>query len=190
MNAPTQRHVFVSYSRANSDFADKLMRDLQAQGIGVWIDHTGIQPGTPNWERAIREAIDTALAIVLVASPESAQSSAVHGELSIATDAEKTLLPVWAAGDRWSSCIPLEMSRSQYLDLRAEQYELHFPDLVAAIEKMRPAHMVLDEDVPPHGYFKVAPGEFGSHQSVAFKYSAFSSMRQFTDVLFTQYLRG
>ena len=74
MNAPTQRHVFVSYSRANSDFANKLMRDLQAQGIGVWIDHTGIQPGTPNWERAIREAIDTAFAIVLVASPESAQS--------------------------------------------------------------------------------------------------------------------
>ncbi len=188
MSSPKPRHVFVSYSRANNDFADKLTRDLKARGIAVWIDHDGLHPGMPNWENAIRVAIDKAFAIVFVASPDAAQSSPVQGELSIARDAGKTILPVWAAGDRWSSCAPLEMSRAQYTDLRDEQYDAHIPDLIAAIEQQRPAHLILDEDDPPRGYFKVALG-FGEPDSAAFKYSAFAKMRDFTDVLYTNYLR-
>jgi len=36
--------VFVSYSRADSEFALKLVRDLKAAGISVWLDQLDIFP--------------------------------------------------------------------------------------------------------------------------------------------------
>jgi TIR domain len=190
MNLPAPRHVFISYSRADSDFAARLIRDLEARGIGVWIDVDGLQPGTPNWEISIRAAISQAFALIFVASPNSAQSGPVHGELSIAGDTNKTILPVWATGDHWSSCAPFDMMRAQYIDLRADHYAANLDPLIAAIEQQRPDHMVIEqEDALPHGYFKVGLGNFGSQNAVAFKYTAFSSARQFSDVLYTTYLR-
>ncbi|HKT37630.1 MAG TPA: toll/interleukin-1 receptor domain-containing protein, partial [Ktedonobacterales bacterium] len=189
MNLPAQRHVFISYSRADSDFAARLIRDLEARGIGVWIDVDGLQPGTSNWETSIRAAISQAFALIFVASPNSAQSGPVHGELSIAGDSNKTILPVWATGDHWSSCAPFDMMRAQYIDLRADQYAANLDQLIAAIEQQRPAHMILDGDAPPQGYFKVALGDFGDQTAIAFKDAAFPTMRQFADTLYTAYLR-
>ena len=36
--------VFISYSSKDRDFVDRLRADLQADGINVWIDHTGLKP--------------------------------------------------------------------------------------------------------------------------------------------------
>lgn len=190
MRSPMLRHVFISYSRADSDFAARLIHDLEARGIGVWIDVEGLQPGTANWETSIREAISQAFAMIFVASPSSAQSGPVHGELSIGRDSNKTILPVWAAGEHWSSCAPFDMMRAQYIDLRANQYDANIDQLITAIEQQRPAHMVLEGRSIPHGYFGVELGSFGSDGACAFKCSAFASMRQFTDALYSTYLRG
>jgi TIR domain len=190
MSLPASRHVFISYSRADSDFAARLIRDLEARGIGVWVDVEGLQPGTPNWEKSIREAIRQAFAIVFIASPDSAQSGPVHGELGISQAANKVILPVWAAGDHWASCAPFDLMRAQYIDLRDNQYDANFVQLIAAIEQQRPDHMVIEqEDALPHGYFKVGMGDFGNQSTIAFKYTAFSSAREFSDVLYTTYLR-
>jgi TIR domain-containing protein len=189
MSLPAQRHVFISYSRADSAFVTRLIRDLEAHDIGVWVDVEGLQPGTPNWEKSIREAIHQAFAIVFIASPDSAQSSPVHGELSIAGDSNKTILPVWATGNHWSSCAPFDMMRAQYIDLRADHYAANLDQLIAAIEQQRPTHMILDEDAPPLGYFKVALGDFGDLGAIAFKEGAFPALRQFADTLYSASLR-
>ena len=164
MNLPAQRHVFISYSRADSDFAARLIRDLEARGIGVWIDVDGLQPGTSNWEMSIRAAISQAFALIFVASPSSAQSGPVHGELSISQVANKVILPVWAAGDHWASCAPFDLMRAQYIDLRDNQYDANFVQLIAAIEQQRPDHMVIEQDALPHGYFKVVLGDIGNQR--------------------------
>lgn len=193
------RHVFISYSRANSDFVARLSRDLEARGIGVWVDIEGLQPGTPNWEKSIREAISRAFAMIFVASPDSAQSNPVHGELSIAKDSSKTIIPVWAMGDQWSSCAPFDMMRAQYVDLRDSQYAANLDQLIDAIERQRPQHMLFESNIPPHdylsilppqGYFRVGLGDFGQQNAVAFKATTFSSMSQFLNLLYTTYLRG
>lgn len=189
VRSSTPHHVFISYSRADSDFVARLVRDLEAHGIGVWVDIEGLQPGTPNWETSIREAIRQAFALIFVASPHAAQSSPIHSELSIGQDSQKTILPVWASGEQWSSCAPFDMMRAQYIDLRDHQYNANFTQLVNAIEQRRPDHMVIDDDITPRGYFKVGFGDFGNQSAIAFKYAAFSSMRQFTDVLYTTHLR-
>ncbi len=50
-------HIFISYSRANLPFVQQLTRDLQARGINIWIDKVGLKAGTPDWENALRDAI-------------------------------------------------------------------------------------------------------------------------------------
>lgn len=189
MSLPTPRHVFISYSRADSTFVTRLIRDLEAHDIGVWVDVEGLQPGTPNWEKSIREAIHQAFAIIFIASPDSAQSGPVHGELSISQVANKVILPVWATGDHWASCAPFDLMRTQYIDLRDNQYDANFTRIISAIEQQRPDHMVIEQDAPLHGYFKVGLGDFGNQSTTAFKYAAFSSAREFSDVLYTTYLR-
>ena len=37
--------AFISYSRADSAFADKLGEDLEKRGIAVWIDRESIEGG-------------------------------------------------------------------------------------------------------------------------------------------------
>jgi len=87
--------VFLSYSRTDSEFVARLRTDLHAQGIEVWIDKEGIQPGTPDWEQALRTAIRAAHAVLLIASPNSRSSRYVKDELRIAGMYQRPVYPIW-----------------------------------------------------------------------------------------------
>lgn len=50
------RHVFLSYVRENAALVDRLVKDLQERGVGVWLDRERLIPGQ-RWQDAIREAI-------------------------------------------------------------------------------------------------------------------------------------
>jgi hypothetical protein len=80
--APAQ--VFMSYARANRPIVEKLYAALTARGIQVWIDRSGLEPGTDDWEQAIRDAIRASWAVLFVASPDSRRSRYVKDELRIA----------------------------------------------------------------------------------------------------------
>lgn len=45
--------VFISYSRQDKAFVDRLADDLRCGGVRVWRDVEEIAPGT-NWEREIK----------------------------------------------------------------------------------------------------------------------------------------
>lgn len=56
---PTEPYVFLSYARADSLWAERLERDLLAQGVATWRDRRDIDPSqdfTGEIERAIRGA--------------------------------------------------------------------------------------------------------------------------------------
>src|SRR5262249_40824299 len=99
--------LFMSYSIDDGEFAQRLRNDLQAQGYDVWIDKIGLQPGTADWEEALRQAIRRARAVLLVASPSSRSSSHVKDELRISKMYGQPLIPIWARGDEWMDSIPL-----------------------------------------------------------------------------------
>jgi hypothetical protein len=82
--ADTEKRIFISYPHLDSRFVDQLSADLSAAGVQVWIDHSGLAPGTPNWEKAIRDALRASSAMLLVASRSSRISLAVQGEVSVA----------------------------------------------------------------------------------------------------------
>jgi formylglycine-generating enzyme required for sulfatase activity/energy-coupling factor transporter ATP-binding protein EcfA2 len=126
-------HIFISYSRANLPFVQKLTRDLQARNVNIWIDKIGLKAGTPDWENALRGAIQRSDGVVLVASPDSRQSSFVRDELAIAKAAKRKLYPVWAEGDEYSDCIPMGMGYIQFVDMRGDAYERGLDELVAVL---------------------------------------------------------
>ncbi|MBI5960204.1 MAG: toll/interleukin-1 receptor domain-containing protein, partial [Chloroflexi bacterium] len=67
----TPNKVFISYTHDDAVLVAKLLDDLEKNNIQAWIDTKGLEPGTPDWEEAIRTAISTASCVLLIASPES-----------------------------------------------------------------------------------------------------------------------
>jgi len=127
------KHLFVSYSRKDKPFVDRLMADLQSRGMTIWIDNIGLKPGTRNWESGLRTAIREACAVLLVASPDSRQSNYVADEVSIAEMYKVPVYPVWAAGSEWLDSILLGYGRTQHVDARGDRYEEAITRILAAI---------------------------------------------------------
>src|SRR5215467_12588482 len=73
--------VFISYSRANSEFAYRLRADLEASGFPTWIETARLgAEGGQEWLRVIQDAVDSSQALVVVVTPTSVQSKYVHME--------------------------------------------------------------------------------------------------------------
>jgi hypothetical protein len=86
--ATSAYHAFISYSRVDVELAKELLVHMRRVartwlgrgGIRVYLDVEAVTPGKPLGGR-IREALDAAAALVLLAQPESAKSRWVREEL-------------------------------------------------------------------------------------------------------------
>ncbi|GEM_PF-2099670 len=129
--------IFISYSRKDQSFVERLQGSLREQGLTTWIDNTNLTPGTADWEQAIRQAIASCHAVILVASPSSRESPYVKDELALANANGKGVFPVWAAGTSWMECIPLGWGHTQFVDARGNEYDSGVNKLVAALYQVR-----------------------------------------------------
>ena len=79
------KKLFISHSHKDRDFAERLARDLIAQGQDVWLDKWEIQPGDSIVSKIFEEGLSNASAFAIVLSKESVRSKWVREELNIAT---------------------------------------------------------------------------------------------------------
>ena len=86
-------HVFVSYSREDSEAALQFVTDLQRQNINVWLDQNS-QRGGDDWIEAIRAAIDGCSHFVLLMSPSSIASKTVRDEWTYARKVGVPIIPL------------------------------------------------------------------------------------------------
>ncbi len=86
------RHVFVSYSHEDADFAHILNDQLSQSGFTVWKD-LDLRAGD-TWHAEIEDAIRSALAVVLIASERAQVSSYVNFEWAFAVGAGIPVLPL------------------------------------------------------------------------------------------------
>jgi hypothetical protein len=114
--APAQEPAaFISYSRADSEFALKLAQDLKAAGIEVWLDQLDIRPGH-EWDDAIEGALTRANRVIMVLSPTSVASRNVRNEIAVALDEGKDIIPILHL-----DCVtPLQLRRVQHIDFRSD----------------------------------------------------------------------
>src|SRR5690242_9497473 len=91
--ADEQLNIFVSYSRADSEFVDRLDADLRARNFSVWVDRHRLEGGQL-WAQEIGAAIARCDLFLLVLSSTAVDSSFVRHEVEEAERLEKRLLPI------------------------------------------------------------------------------------------------
>ena len=87
--------TFISYSRVDSDFANKLFTELKRTGIDPWMDKEDI-PSASLWRQEILVGIQFCHNFVYVISPDSIKSEYCDLELNHALALNKRIIPVVA----------------------------------------------------------------------------------------------
>ena len=122
----TSNHVFICYAREDESFVLQLAENLKGRGVPVWLDQWDIQPGS-DWDRSIDDAIYACAKFIIVLSPQAVESREVRGELRIALDKHKPIIPVIH-----SACqIPRQLLIIQYVDFASRR-----PDDEAALRQL------------------------------------------------------
>jgi hypothetical protein len=123
------RHeLFISYSRANSDFAVRLVRDLRSRGLETWLDQLDIPPGV-NWDDEIEKALDHAKTVLVILSDASGKSENVKNEIGAALERGKQVVPVTLSRGN----VPLMITRLQREDFSGN----YAPALEKLIHRLR-----------------------------------------------------
>jgi hypothetical protein len=107
----SDNRTFVSYSRADSEFALKLASDLRANGASIWLDQLDIAPGA-RWDSSIEDALRRSARVIVILSPKAVASQNVLDEVSFALDEGKTIVPVLVE----TCTVPMRLRRLQYVD--------------------------------------------------------------------------
>ncbi|MCS6871307.1 MAG: NB-ARC domain-containing protein, partial [Anaerolineae bacterium] len=113
---PERRDIFVSYSRANTDFARDLYEKLRRLGFTLWRDRSEMEGGE-NWWEQIKEAIEHVDTLLLVVSPKALESSVVSDEWRYARALGKRVVPVLAEPIDFSKA-PRWLRRNDAMDFR------------------------------------------------------------------------
>lgn len=87
------KDVMISYSHTDRDMMKKIKAKLEAAGISVWVDSTGLRSGVDFLSKIGQAIIDAKLFVSLV-SPKCLASKFCRDELSLAYISDKYLFPV------------------------------------------------------------------------------------------------
>jgi len=112
-NVETKTRVFISYSRKDMAFADKLEAALRARGFEVLIDRQDIYAFEDWWTR-IEALIGGADTVVFVISPEAVNSDVAVKEVAYAASLNKRFAPIVC---RWveNSAVPEALRRLNFI---------------------------------------------------------------------------
>lgn len=134
-------HVFLSYSRKDMPFMQRIQTDLQRAKLAVWTDEQ-LEPGTTSWQLSIEQAIRNAGCVMCIFSPDAANSQWVREELNYARMMNIQIIPLLARGDP-TSAIPFGFSSLQWVDIRNRAFYLNnMKALIIDLQK-RYAHVPL-----------------------------------------------
>jgi WD40 repeat protein len=125
-------HVFISYSRRDSEFVYRLREAVIEAGHRTWLDKEKIPP-SDLWLARIKSAIDEAEAVVFVLSPASLASEVCGKELDYAFSRNKRVIPVvWRDPE---GEVRGDIAEINYVFLReSDDFEAGLADLTEAIE--------------------------------------------------------
>ena len=143
--------VFVSYSRTDKEFVQRLAMDLQQAGLDVWWDLSDIK-GSDVWERKIEEGLRTSQYFIVVLSPASLESRWVRREYLSADNKELKIIPLrLKAYDEAPLTLrdiqPIDAVERDYADVLSDvlgALKTQVPDLTDAIipkDKTKPSYM-------------------------------------------------
>ncbi|WP_027268774.1 TIR domain-containing protein [Leptolyngbya sp. PCC 6406] len=133
-NASEQANVFISYSRRNKPFVERLYTALSATDREVWVDWENI-PLAVDWWQEIELGIELADTFIFVLSPDSVQSQVCRQEIDHAVQHNKRLVPV-VYQDVQPDQVHPELARLNWIFLRPEDdFDGGLRGLLAALDQ-------------------------------------------------------
>jgi nucleotide-binding universal stress UspA family protein len=135
--APAQTEeptVFISYSRRDLDFVNRLEAVLKAHAIDARVDREDIEKGEEWWER-IRQLIAEADTVVFVLSPDSAVSPVCQDEVNFAEGLRKRLIAI-VARDLAGKTAPAALARLNWIFFYAHPAAGASGDFIQATDEL------------------------------------------------------
>jgi WD40 repeat protein len=142
--AETVCKVFISYSRKDGAFAEKLRSMLLARGFEAFLDKEDILPGEP-WRQRLEGLILAADGVVFVISPDSIASEICQWEVKRTLDLNKNLTPLfWRAVPE--SAVPEGIADRNYVffDLYERSGMTDEATLQSSLDKLEVALKIAD----------------------------------------------
>ncbi|MBE6246937.1 MAG: toll/interleukin-1 receptor domain-containing protein [Bacteroidales bacterium] len=129
----TMNHdIFISYSSVDKIAANAICHVLEQNKLRCWIAPRDIPPGA-EYGDLIDEAIKHADIVVIIFSETSSTSSWVKGELNIAFEEQKTIIPFRLDSTPLKGQNRLILAQKHWIDAYPD-YETKFVDLVNAVK--------------------------------------------------------
>jgi WD40 repeat protein len=130
--------VFVSYSRKDSAFAERLVRALKKANVEAYLDKRDIAPGEA-WRERLGALILAADTVVFILSPNALQSEVCKWEVEEAERLGKRILPVVLRGSGEGA--PRQLSRLNFIFFfkqgffgRRDRFDTALRELVSAVQ--------------------------------------------------------
>ena len=125
--------LFISYSRRDTEIAQKLTDAFQREKLDFWIDWEDI-PLTVDWWKEIEKGIEEADIFIFLISPDSTKSRVCSQEIGHAIKNAKRIIPI-VVRDINNDEMPSELSHLNFTFLRKnDDFEANFKKLITAIK--------------------------------------------------------
>lgn len=128
-------HIFISYSRKDLSFTQKIVDALASNNLETWVDWKSIPKGE-KWLEEIYRGIEEADAFLFLISPDSVKSDNCSKEITHAVKNNKRIIPL-VVRDADSKIIPSVISERNWIFCRYEtdQPEIMIDNFDAAIKE-------------------------------------------------------
>jgi len=133
-NQPAKTRVFISYSRVDSSFAEKLRDHLNGDGCEACLDVHDIAKGE-SWRTRLQGLIERSDTVMFLISPDSVKSEICDWEVNQAELLGKRILPIVCRATE-DQDIPQRLRRLNFTFLHIkEEYKKEYSKLLVALRQ-------------------------------------------------------
>ena len=127
-------HIFISYSRIDSEIVDRLAGKFVETGYRIWLDREDIKGGN-KWRQHVVTAIEDAEIFIIALSPNSVKSESVRKELDLADSIEKDIIPITIHATDITEAMKYQLAGLQIVDL-SRDFESGFRELLKSLPQV------------------------------------------------------
>ena len=142
-------YIFISYSRQDRSFVERLSAALKAAGVQTWTDIENISAGA-NWQTEIETGLLQAEILLYVSSQNSSTSKWIETELTAFMRGSGRVIPI-IIDDHGPIALPTLLRRIQWVDFRFD-FDTAFASLLKGISHLQGSSPITATEAKSKGY--------------------------------------
>ena len=145
----SKSYAFISYSRQDREFVEKLTGALSAAGVETWTDVSHIAPGQ-NFQDEIERGLLGAEVLLYVASRNTSASQWMERELRAFTKGAGRVIPL-ILDEAGARSLPNTLRQFQWADFRGD-FDVALQELVGGLASLRQSEPLARPEAQSKGY--------------------------------------